>query len=1329
MPIDLKNLPSLIAIPYSETLKKDSIQRKDFQRITLENALSLNAVISLSNYFEQNRPSEEDTKKDKFPELKNFDLGQISVGTWNMFSRETTRSMGTNPKALFLNNIYDMYHGNLAKEWDNLSSTLITIRNKDAHGELIPADKLGAELDKRQEILDKFVSMLDFYKDYKLIVPTSTTLENGKVVYNCRDFYGITPDNVSITNVNEDLELLNVYLYSKGKILNLSPMLIAYPDKNNSQEISLYLYSKTSNKSKGNLHYLSLSSSLDLISDESVTIGKSKSPKEICQNFAFFRIFVEDKSLHNQKKPAVNFNRVLKNDFISLEDLLEMDLLIKNEGELSADDIKINFKYPEIFALCDADGESLKQKDISQLIEEDLSLDTNEEFKLKLYFKAIDSGQYEFPPINLEYSYEDFQGTLIKPKVEKDGTMINMESSPSLYCTIYDPADPYSLAPVVNVELNGEFGIDDSGIAKKAPYIGEKIKVEILISNKGFGIAKDIDLTVLPPKELKLIAGNPRWNGNINPNQSVTKIYEFECIEPGIQSINIRELIYSNKDGQLFRTPGGAFNFLVRNKPSVKYKWLMEEIWADLNIDDDELQELMVTNKKYSNFLTESEIQTIEVNTKLEVIISSFKEMLDKKGINLIEREINSGIIALAYKTNNCIYAIIDYSIIPNIKIYVKGNLKGQFECQKVEIKEKRGLNLNLSSQSYNLIGLEKSNANNYEVFKGGINNLKALIGRTSSWMENHDYLLHSLKETFVDALGIPSERIGASYQQGVLAGYWLFDENGEKENKSHIQWLGCFFDDQDNLCVYGQITKNDDSEFFLNEFKKIGINIGKYVGTDLPVYEPFDKYSSRFALGIEIFKGKVKNLEQAKQQIQTNLQQIMLKFVQFKNELIIKQFSESSSNQNIKDTIKNIYDFTNQTASDLKKKGIGIGTYFKLHKFESDELHLSYYFAKDFPLDRDEQDIFSIYIKKKKFEIGFRNISDEILSKYEEKIGDKIIIRKHWNKFLINDATETDMIKEFIEYAMYNSGQYAYLPNYYLLKAFVENAWSGGLGLILECLENNNYNVNYDTMVESIKKVSNDWKPNPNEIKSHIRRFKTFRKIFGIEFIYEDKFTESLVAKTEMRDIISKVPKRKKEKEYSEIELAQANLKRIILFLNKSVSNQWMKTLNWNGFYWGKRIIFWIMNPKTSTTYNFSNKLTTIEIRTGVSSETQPIIDKILSMKGTMETLGDMKVVFNEDLSKLGKYGRAWENPPLVTFESDNTFDNVEDYSNIEKINRVVEEFNLIHSTFLPDDFKARTHLEPYNEMEYKTAIQEFERALAAGELVLDEENNETNN
>ena len=90
MPIELKNLPSLIAINYSETLKKDSIQRKDFQRLVLENALTLNSIIAISDFYNHNRKSSDDSEKklNSLPNVPNIDLGQISVGTWNMFYRQ-----------------------------------------------------------------------------------------------------------------------------------------------------------------------------------------------------------------------------------------------------------------------------------------------------------------------------------------------------------------------------------------------------------------------------------------------------------------------------------------------------------------------------------------------------------------------------------------------------------------------------------------------------------------------------------------------------------------------------------------------------------------------------------------------------------------------------------------------------------------------------------------------------------------------------------------------------------------------------------------------------------------------------------------------------------------------------------------------------------------------------------------------------------------------------------------------------------------------------------------------------------------------------------------
>ena len=1038
MPIDLKNLPSLIAIPYSETLKKDSIQRKDFQRITLENALSLNAVISLSNYFEQNRPSEEDTKKDKFPELKNFDLGQISVGTWNMFSRETTRSMGTNPKALFLNNIYDMYHGNLAKEWDNLSGTLITIRNKDAHGELIPADKLGAELDKRQDILDKFVSMLDFYKDYKLIVPTSTTLENGKVVYNCRDFSGLLDSAISITNSKDDLELMRIYLFNSktNRALCLNPMLVAHPISSENKEVKLFLYSKTTNKKLGNLHYLSLDSSKDFTVDNTELIGDYLTSAEICEEFQSFRIYVEDPSLHDQKKPVLAISRKLSNDFISNNDLLEMQLLIKNEGDSTAETVNITMNYPNgNFNLCDKNGEKLNlKKGIEELFDNELSIDAGQSYELKLYFLPKDSGQYEFPEVIVEYEYTDFQGNLVKPKTEKDGTTINIETGASLYCTVYDPADPFSLAPVININMSVDFGVDEKGNKRIFAYIGETIPLTITISNQGLGVAKDVDFTVFVPDGILLDQINTNWKGNINPLQQVTKTYDLKLNEPGIHSLEVRELVYLNQDNKYFKTRGGGFfNILVRNKPEIQYRQLMQQVWADLEIDDEELDEMKYLSKKYGKILDDSVKKTIETDEKMKVIKSIISNIASSKGFKLVERAVNGNRIIYAYNIIDCPILMIDYDNPDDIKIYLRADLQGKYTVEYVSVK---GYIRNLPMAK---IGMKEPIEGRPQDFLGGTNALKGLLGRAIGWIEKHDWLQNQLKQNFAQGLGISSEQISAKIL-GNRMSYTLSKDNLLSE-------FFTYFDNKNNLHLIAKLDRD------LSERKKLVEFGSKFMKMNLETdINAFDETGGSASSLLYVSNQRINNDEDKKKfadkLVGFILQLLELQNAELENTLISKNIEAEQIQR-----IMIVHNTLLEQYKLVKTQERINGLIYKLNyedKGKNYNFDITYYAIRVLPLYQDKQLILKINSSKNGVNLNFRSLNDSVIDKHTASIS----FNKGKLPFVVNNIDEvSDSLHQIFQNAIEKSKDELIKPSYYLIKAVMENEWVGSLDTLLETI------------------------------------------------------------------------------------------------------------------------------------------------------------------------------------------------------------------------------------------------------------------------------------
>lgn len=1039
MATEYEYLPSLIAIPYYESLKKDSIQRKDFQRITFENALTFNAIIAMSEYYEHNRPNltESEKKLSKLDRINNIDLSQISVGTWNMISREFSRVLKTDSKNVFVPTIIDLYHGNKAKDWENIAGSLISIRNKDAHGELISIDKLPAELDKRQEILDKLIDSLNFYKDYQLIVPININIDGGQLVYTCKEFSGTTTNTISIVNPKDELTKFRIYLYNKVKNISLclNPMLVYHSNKDDVNDFQLFTYSKTSNPKLGNLHYLSLKSSKDFIASDHEINGDLLTSAQICQEFQSFRIIVEDPTLHNQKKPSLNISRSVKNDFVSKDELVEMKLSIKNDGEVAADNLKINFPFPsQNFTICDKEGNILNYKNINDIFDENLSIDSGEKRDFFIYFFSKDSGQYEFPPISIEYEYTDFQGEIISPKIDKDGNTINIESSAALYCTIYDPSDPFSLSPIINVSLSLDFGLDENGKRRKFAYIGETIFFTLNISNEGLGVAKNVDVTLFVPEGAKLIEGNEAWIGNINPLQTISRKYELELINNGIQSINVREISFQNNDNKMLKTSGGTINYLVRNNPKVQFRQLMNKVWADLSLDDEEVEEWSFYSKKYGKMLDDETKMGIETSEKMKVIKDIINQIAKNKNFQLIEKFTKNQMLLYCYNTVDLPILAINYDDPKNIKVFLRADLQNKFPKEIITIR-----NL-LRNIEFNKIGFSDPSESKPQEFPGGSNNLKGLLGRAIGWIEKHDFIQYKLKQVFAKNLGMSSEDITAKFT-GNICNYTILDNEGEPNELMQVNSFSSYFDEKNTLHL---VVK---ANFNVTIRKKLAAEgyefVSKKSDDGIEQYIKVDSASTFMHIGSK----KINNL-QDEEAFANLLNEFILKALKYQNDELESILKANEVAEEDKIDILNLHSLILTKFADVKEMHNFKGIIFNIDsesKNKNTNFNITYYAIKDFPLYQTNQIVLRISISKKKKGILFRFLDDDLIANYQ----DQIELEKSEFPYTIINMKNEEVIQLAITNAFDNLDEFV-KPNYYLFKTIFEKQWIGGLAEVL---------------------------------------------------------------------------------------------------------------------------------------------------------------------------------------------------------------------------------------------------------------------------------------
>ena len=348
-----KEYPYLIYEPYSKTLDEKDSQRKDHQRICLEMILAYNASICLANYYHY-KTAEEGNDAKIGADLKklDFDLGMMSIGKWNQVTRDTAKvlfdatSKGKNNDFL-VGDIGSMYKK--SKVTDNINK-LISLRNKDAHGEVISDDELAGKLNERQKMLDQLMKEMNYLAGYKLIVPIDDEVKEGVLVHICKDLSGYAENIIELKDEIElktEIDRYSTYLYhtKKKTCLALNPMVVNYNSSPESEELNTYVYSKTANNKK-DLHYSNFQGALDLKESNQSSVGSLATPHQLCREFSKFRVTVEDENLINRKEPKISIHRKFKSGSSIIDEDVFFDVTIQNNGDADAQDLTTALDFP-----------------------------------------------------------------------------------------------------------------------------------------------------------------------------------------------------------------------------------------------------------------------------------------------------------------------------------------------------------------------------------------------------------------------------------------------------------------------------------------------------------------------------------------------------------------------------------------------------------------------------------------------------------------------------------------------------------------------------------------------------------------------------------------------------------------------------------------------------------------------------------------------------------------------------------------------------------------------------------------------------------------------
>ncbi len=347
-------------------------------------------------------------------------------------------------------------------------------------------------------------------------------------------------------------------------------------------------------------------------------------------------------------------------------------------------------------------------------------------------------------------SYMNAKNEVVDPD---DKTGNNTESSPALLYEVFDPDDPDSQIPIINISMSYD---------NETPKIGDNVTLNIDVKNIGRSVANDVKISILPPKEqVELLSGSPDWKGTLNPGQSMKSRFTLLPKTSGVFTMKMRDIVYRNQRGDLFKTLAYEDQkILVRNDLHVKYRFMMEDIWSDLVLDPEEQSQVEYFDKKYK--IAPEKKQEIEAEVKIKIIKGIIKDIAGRGDWKIGEMA-REGMYAFCI--GPCPFMVVDFSDMQNIKLLFKGNFKGpQFKNQSISWRGR------FREMVFTLLPLSELGS------IGGINRLKGIINQSLQWVDQHDYLLTLLADDIADMLCVNRGFIDILLE-GRYIGYKFTDE------------------------------------------------------------------------------------------------------------------------------------------------------------------------------------------------------------------------------------------------------------------------------------------------------------------------------------------------------------------------------------------------------------------------------------------------------------------------------------------------------------------------------------------------------------------------
>ena len=643
----IKQYPSLVARPY--LLIKDDFQRKDMQRFWFENTISFLAVLSaaeLVKYYKSLKRKEEKSEKDleiikslqEHKSLTMVGLEHMALGKWVMMLRETTKFLQELGAATTIPELVEFYHGKNGKNNAKTIDKLVSIRNDDAHGNPIPEDKLNAELDKRQKLIDLLLEELSFLSDYRLILPEKLEIEGSKQFYMCKQFIGSDIVNTKQTfEFSPQIsEVMLINQSKKDERLSLNPLLL-YLGVQNDENDFLGIFSKYSSKDGTEAKYLNLdgSGTIDL-----VNFGQSSEVDLIADRQSYHEIYSDPESFQ------VNLNVEMKfeESSINIKEESSFSLLIDNKKSTDMEATRVVLDIPkniDIIEIPKTDEVCTVELIDSQLIVKFNNFENDQKIEIApLKYTISEQGSYSLDGGRVLYEYyrtlaDKESGQLTEEEIQFEGVAIEAQ----------DPNSRDKMVPVVNI--NKGF-VDEDGNPIQNVRIGENFIYKVVVTNIGFSSAKNVTIDLVFPDNINLKQGKETITlGQLNPFEVKTFKYVLSSHLPNIYTIAMQNVLYSDSQNIRYSTRCADEYFIIVRSDLVKeFVYDIKDHIDDLYIDNEEkenIHSMIESLSEATSIDAEQTYREAETEAVIKIVRDLVEKIAAKKDLQIVEKIYEEG--------------------------------------------------------------------------------------------------------------------------------------------------------------------------------------------------------------------------------------------------------------------------------------------------------------------------------------------------------------------------------------------------------------------------------------------------------------------------------------------------------------------------------------------------------------------------------------------------------------------------------------------------------------------------------------------------------------